>query len=284
MAVVGSRTGVRASATVTNASTAAITVVTRIAVCASATITDVSATIAVITRIAMCTRVTMIAMIAVCATVSVASAMSAVAVIIASTMTSVAVVITSAMTMIAMNVGGSVVASVTIVSSVPAVTHTYVAIVVAMEVVAVSIVVTMSAMTMPSVSAAISGIEVRTSEVEIVTVRIACIDCEVPVSCVPVEGAVEVGSRDKGVPLCLQQDIAHIEVTALPIDTINIVNAGDSHQVVEVDLVGSLILLVRQVQLVSHLVRQEECLVTCLLVTHGMGRNCHCQQCYQGHH
>ena len=266
----------RASATVTNASTAAITVVTMIAVCASATITDVSATIAVTTRIAMCTRVTVIAMIAVCATVSVASAMSAVAVIVASA--------ASAMTMIAMNVGGSVVASVTIVSSVPAVTHTYVAIVVAMEVVAVSVVVAVSAMTMPGVSAAISGIEVRTSEVEIVTVRIACIDCEVPVSCDPVEGAVEVGSRDKGVPLCLQQDIAHIEVTALPIDTINIVNAGDSHQVVEVDLVGSLILLVRQVQLVSHLVRQEECLVTCLLVTHGMGRNCHCQQCYQGHH
>ena len=153
-----------------------------------------------------------------------------------------------------------------------------------MEVVAVSVVVAVSAMTMPCMSAAIGGIEVRTSEVEVVTVRITCIDAEVPVACIPVEGAVEVGRCDKGVPLCLQQDVAHIEVTALPIDAIDIVNAGDSHQVVEVDLVGSLILLVRQVQLVSHLVRQEECLVTCLLVTHGMGRNCHCQQCYQGHH
>jgi hypothetical protein len=141
------------------------------------------------------------------------------------------------------------------------------------EVVTMTVVVTVSADAVPGVTSTIGGVEVRTAEVEVVTVRITCIDTEVPVACVPVEGAVEVRGSNKCVPLCFQQDVTHVEVTALPISSINIINAGDTHQVVEVDLVGSFILLVRQVQLISHLVRQKECLVTCLFVTHGMGRN-----------
>jgi len=163
---------------------------------------------------------------------------------------------------------------VAIVSAIPTVTHSEMAVAVMMaEVVTMTVVVTVSADAVPGVTSTIGGVEVRTAEVEVVTVRITCIDPEVPVACVPVEGAVEVRGSNKCVPLCFQQDVTHVEVTALPISSINIINAGDTHQVVEVNLVGSFILLVRQVQLVSHLVRQEECLVTCLFVTHGMGRN-----------
>ena len=172
-----------------------------------------------------------------------------------------------------------------IVSAIPSVTHTKVVMSSAWtEVVTTSVVVTASTYSVPSVSTSVSCIEVRTSKVEVVTMRIACIDAEVPVACIPVKRTVEISSVDKRIPLCFQQDIAHVEVTTLPIGSIYIVIAVDTHQVVEVNLVGCLILLIRQVQLVSHLVRQEECLVTCLFVTHGMGRNRHGQYCYQGHH
>ena len=172
----------------------------------------------------------------------------------------------------------------TVVTTVPTVVHTEVLSVRGVEVFAVAVIIAVSAYSVPGVVATISVIEMRTSEVEVVTVRVTGVNAEVPVAGVPVQRTIEIGCCEEGIPLPVKQDIAQVEVTALPVGTIYVVIAGDTHQVVEVNLVGSLILLVRQVQLVSHLVRQEECLVTCLFVTHGMGRNRHCQHCYQGYH
>jgi len=60
-------------------------------------------------------------------------------------------------------------------------------------VLSVYIIVAMSAINVPGVSAAIGGIEVWTPEVEVVTMRIAAIDAEVPVTVSPIEWTIEIG-------------------------------------------------------------------------------------------
>ena len=135
----------------------------------------------------------------------------------------------------------------------------------------VAVVVAISAMQMPGMTAAIGGIEMGTAEVEVVTARIAGIDAKVPVACLPEQRTVEIGCCAEGIPLPGVEDVAQIQVTALPVYTKNVVNAGNSHQVVEVNLIGSLVLSVGKVQLVGHLIGQEQSLVAGLLVAHGIG-------------
>jgi hypothetical protein len=149
---------------------------------------------------------------------------------------------------------------------------------------AATIVVASSAYHMPSMSTTIAGIEHGTSEVEVVTVWIAGIDAKMPEPVTPIEWTIEIGGCTEGTPLPVEQNIAHVQITALPIVSIYIVVTRYSHQIVEVDLIGSLVLLVGQIQLVSHFVRQEQGLVASLFVTHCFARCCHCQHYYQGYH
>ena len=121
-------------------------------------------------------------------------------------------------------------------------------------------------------SATVGGIEVGSAEVEVVATRIAQVNAEVPVAGIPVERAIEVAGGTEGIPLPRVEDVAEVEVATLPVDAEDIGLARHTHQVVEVDLIGSLVLSVGQVQLVGHLVRQEQCLVAGLLVAHGAGR------------
>ena len=153
-----------------------------------------------------------------------------------------------------------------------------------MVVVAMVVIVAVTADVVPGVTAAIAGIEHRAPEVEVVAVRIAGVDAEVPVAAVPVEWAVEIAGGTEGLPLPVKQNIAEVQVATLPVGGVDVVVAGDTHQVVEVDFVGGLILRLSQVQLVSHLVRQEEGFVACLFVAHCMARCCYRQHCYQGYH
>ena len=169
-------------------------------------------------------------------------------------------------------------------TTIPAVMHTNVPISGCAEMFSASVVVAAVAMDVPSMSTAIGGIKGRTSEVEVVTVRIAGIDAEVPVACLPVERTIEIGGCDIGLPLPVVKDITQIEVTALPIGAEHISAACHSHQIVKVNLIGSLVLLVCEVQLVGHLIRQEQSLVTGLLETHCICRNRHGQHGNQGHH
>jgi hypothetical protein len=76
------------------------------------------------------------------------------------------------------------------------------------EVVAMAVIIAMSANYVPSMTATIGGIEYWTSKVEIVAMRIACIDGEVPESIKPVEWTVEIGGCTEGIPLPFQYDIA----------------------------------------------------------------------------
>ena len=136
-------------------------------------------------------------------------------------------------------------------TAVPTVVHAHMLSSRCAEVLAVAIVVTTISMNMPGMSATIGGIEVRTSEVEVVTMRIAGIDAEVPVACLPVEGTVEIAGCNEGIPLPVEKDIAQIEVATLPIYTKYIVAARHTHQIVEVDFITSLILLVGEVELIG---------------------------------
>ena len=99
---------------------------------------------------------------------------------------------------------GRAVASAMELTTVPTVVHTYVFSSWGTEVLSVTIVVTAISMDMPGMSATIGGIESRTPEEEVVAVRIAGIDAEVPVACLPVEWTIEIGGCYKGVPLPLE--------------------------------------------------------------------------------
>ena len=174
---------------------------------------------------------------------------------------------------------------VTIVSPMPSVAHADVASVVVMDVVvATSVIPSVTSNAVPGMSSTISSVEYGTSVVEIVTMWIAGIDAEMPESVCPIERAIEIGGCTECAQLPVKQDIAQIQVAALPVGAIYIVITRDSHQVVEVNLISSLILLFCQVQLVSHLVSQEEGLVASLLVAHCLARCCYQQHCYQGYH
>lgn len=103
-------------------------------------------------------------------------------------------------------------------------------------------------------SAAVSYVEVRTSEVEVITIGIACVDAKMPVACVPIDGAIEIIGSKISTILPVEQNITQVEITAFPVNTVYVVHIGQTHQVVQIDFVGGLILLVGQVQFIGHLV------------------------------
>jgi hypothetical protein len=168
-------------------------------------------------------------------------------------------------------------------TTVPTVVHAHMLPSWGAEVLAMAIVIAAIAMYVPGMSATIGGIEVGTSEVEVVTVRIAGIDAEVPVACLPVEGTVEIAGCQEGIPLPVEKNITQIEVATLPIHAEHVVATCHTHQIVEIDFITSLILLVGEVELVCHFICQEQSLVAGLLKTHGGGRDCDCQHRHQGH-
>ena len=150
--------------------------------------------------------------------------------------------------------------------------------------VAQSIVVSVSAMTVPGMSTAIGGIEHGAPEVEKVAMGIIGIYSEVPESVSPCQGTVEVADATECRPLPIEQDVAEVAVTLLPVVTIHIIITGNSHQVVQIDFVGCLILLITQIQFISHLVCQEEGFIASLFVAHGIARSCYQQHQSQGGH
>jgi len=131
----------------------------------------------------------------------------------------------------------------TIVSTVPAVAHAEMmvaAVVRAIDSVVMSIVA--AAMITPAMSSTIGAIEVRTTEVEVATVRIAGVNAEVPVTCIPVERTVEIGCCTEQLPLPAVEYIVKVGITTLPVCAKDIVSAGDTHQIIKIYLIGSLIL------------------------------------------
>ena len=177
--------------------------------------------------------------------------------------------------------GGAVAVAAAEVTTIPTVVHPDVLSVRGVEVLAVAVIVAVSAYSVPGVGSMIGMVEMRTSEVEVVTVRVTGIDAEVPVAGVPVQRTIEIGCCDEGIPLPVEQDIAQVEIAALPVGSVHIVTAGDTHQVVEIDLIGCLVLLVSEIQLISHLVGQEQGFFASLLIAHCVCRDGCCQHHHQ---
>ena len=120
----------------------------------------------------------------------------------------------------------------------------------------------------PRVSAAIAYVYARTIEVEVVAMRIASVYSKAPIATAEVERAVEVSCITEGAILPVEQHVAHVEVAVAPVGAIKVVHCVDTHQIVEVYLISSLILVVGEVKLISHLVGEEQSLLASLLVAH----------------
>ena len=69
----------------------------------------------------------------------------------------------------------------------------------------------------------------------------------------------------------VEEHIAQVKVAMRPVCTIEVVIGVYAHQVVEVDLVGSLVLILGEVELVCHLVGEKQSLLACLLIAHSVG-------------
>ena len=121
----------------------------------------------------------------------------------------------------------------------------------------------------PGMASGVGEHEVRTTEEEVVAMRIARIDTEVPEAIAPVERTVEVRGTAVSAILPVEQDVAQVEVALPPVDTVEVVVVVNTHEVVEIDLIGCFILLVGEVKLIGHLIREEKRLIARLAVTHG---------------
>ena len=64
---------------------------------------------------------------------------------------------------------------------------------------------------------------------------------------------------------------AEVFVAVAPVDAFDFVGGVDAEEVVEVDLVGVVVLLLVEVELVGHLVGEVEGFATCVFVTHCIG-------------
>jgi hypothetical protein len=108
----------------------------------------------------------------------------------------------------------------------------------------------------------------RTTEIEIVTMWIASIDTEVPVTVLPPQWAIEITCCAESLILPVEKDISQIRITMNPIVRKNIVICIYTQEIVEIHLICSLILLFIEVKLICHLICKEQSLLASLLVTH----------------
>src|SRR3712207_3612514 len=108
------------------------------------------------------------------------------------------------------------------------------------------------------------------SEVEIVTTRVPGVNAEVPIACVPIERTVEVAGRQVGLILPIHQYVTQVEVALLPICAVEVVVIVNAQKVIEVHFVSGFILLIGQIQFISHLVGEEKRLFAGLFVAHGL--------------
>ena len=100
---------------------------------------------------------------------------------------------------------------------------------------------------------------------------VVSVHCKRPAACLPCYRTIEVRESHILVVLPAVQDIAEVSVTAIPPDAEDITVSVQAHQVVEVNFIDCLILCSGEVELVSHLVREEEGFVLCCVIAHGVG-------------
>ena len=113
------------------------------------------------------------------------------------------------------------------------------------------------------------------------SVTIVSVDGEVPTPRTPYDRANEIVGSQHQIVLPVEEDVAQIVQAELKISSIEVAFVVETHQIIQIYLVCVVVLLVVQVELVGHLVRQIECFLSCTLVAHGIRSEPGCGH-YQG--
>ena len=121
----------------------------------------------------------------------------------------------------------------------------------------------------------------RTAIKEVTTIVIA-VNGEEPTASTPYYRTKEVVSSHQEDVLPVVQNATQVTQTMVVIDAIEVGRRIDTDEVIEVDLVGIVILLVVEVKLVCHLIRQIESLCLCTFETHCIGTHPGCHHKYCG--
>ena len=106
----------------------------------------------------------------------------------------------------------------------------------------------------------------RTSLEEMVSVAVDAVDAEAPYAIPPGDRGEEILEASKLLVLPGGEHVLQVSVATVPPYATDIGTGVDHEQVVEVDLVDGIVLRVCQVQFVSHLVAEEECLVPSIII------------------
>lgn len=96
---------------------------------------------------------------------------------------------------------------------------------------------------------------------------------EIPCRAYPTDGAVEVIECHIKVVLPTVQNVAHVGVAILPVIPVNVVHGVDAEQIVQVNLISTVVLVGRKVELIGHLVGKEQSFLAGSFVTQGIRRN-----------
>ena len=139
-----------------------------------------------------------------------------------------------------------------------------------------------------TVAATAIGAVDRRRLAEVVATVVARVDAEHPRAAAPDGGLIEVHRGDITAILPRRQHEAQVGVAAVPVDAEHIVGILDAEEVVQINLIDSLILIHRQAQLVRHLVGEEQSFLPCLGKAHCLCgydyRRQHCRHQHLLHH
>lgn len=116
-----------------------------------------------------------------------------------------------------------------------------------------------------------------------IAVGVACVDDETERAAVPVQRVIEIGGGHIQVVLPRTQHKAEVAVATAPVVAVDIATITHAVEIVEIDFVDGLVLFGTEVQLISHLVGQEQGFPLCLGVRHSLGGDGHDHQHCQGY-
>jgi restriction endonuclease Mrr len=100
----------------------------------------------------------------------------------------------------------------------------------------------------------------------------------------PNHGTIEIYDLGVAIPLPGAEDVTEVGVAAHPEDAIEIRPVVEAKHIIEVDFIDSLVLREAEVELIGHLIREEEGFLASLGEAHGCGRGNYRHHQDQGHH
>lgn len=102
--------------------------------------------------------------------------------------------------------------------------------------------------------AVVAGIIIRTVEIKFVAVAITRIDAVTEMVVAPISRTIKIGQTSEALIFRTAEDVRQVEIAAVPIRAIEVVIIAEIKKIIIVHLISSLILLIGQIQLISHLV------------------------------